>query len=203
MRRLTVTTLSILALMLTACPTTAGVLYAKIAVAGCRSATDVCQAGFDAAAKDKTMVCNDAVCKKLDPSGSKDYQACMKKDHKANPEWVTCYAPVKDAEAKWVLAKPMLLKAWDTADAAIKAEEQKKAGEPIDYMTPIKDGVCTLTKIAPLLPEAWQKKIKPIIDLAAGWACGDKTGRLLTPEQQIYVLKQMRRVTAEILHSRV
>ena len=203
MRRLTITTLSILALLLAACPTTAGVLYAKIAAAGCRTATGVCQTGFDEAAKAKTQVCNDSICKKLDPTGGKDYQACMPKDHTANPEWVTCYKPMKDAEAKWVLAKPMLTKAWDTADAAIKAAEQKKAGEAIDYMTPITDGICMLTKISPLLPLAWQKKIQPIIDLAAGWACGNKTGRLLTPEQQIHLLVQMRRVTAEILRSRV
>lgn len=197
MRRL-IPTLPILALLLAACPGTGGVLYAKIAVAGCRTATDMCQAGFDEAVKAKKMVCDDAVCKKLDPTGGKDYQACMKQDHAANPDWKTCYEPMVKSLGTWAKVKPMLIKSWDTADAAIKAAEQKKAGEAVDYMTPIKDGVCALTKVAPLLPEKWQKKIKYIVDMAAGWAC-DKTGRLLTPEQQLYVLKQIRRVSAEML----
>lgn len=197
MQRL-ILTLSILAL-LSGCPGTGGVLYARIAVAGARTATDVCQMGFDEAVKAKAQVCNDAVCKKLDPSGGKDYQACMKKDHGENPDWEKCYEPMIEALGIWARVKPLLQKSWDTADAAIKAAEQKKAGASVDYMTPIKDGICALTKVAPLLPEKWQKKIQYIVDMAAGWACGDKAGRTLTEEQQIYVLKQIRHVTGSIL----
>lgn len=195
--------LSVMALALasTGCPGTSGVLYAKIAVAGCRTATDVCQAGFDEAAKAKTQVCNDAVCKKLDPSGGKDYQACMKKDHSANPDWKTCYKPMVEAQAKWAKAKPMLLEAWKTADNAIKAAEQKKAGETPDYMTPIKNGICTLTKVAPLLPKKWQDKIAWIVKMAEGFACG-KTSNRLTPDQQLRWLVTMRATMTQILRNR-
>jgi hypothetical protein len=86
---------------------------------------------------------------------------------------------------------PQLEELQALAAAAIKADEQKKAGQTIDYVTPIKKGVCLLTKLTTWLPEKYRKKIMVWLQLVSAYACDQPMAANGTAAQQRYAVQQL------------
>jgi hypothetical protein len=116
---------------------------------------------------------------------------CLKKGVEGSEAFKACYAKTQEmldtADKLW----PQLEELQALAAAAIKADEQKKAGQTIDYVTPIKKGVCLLTKLTTWLPEKYRKKIMVWLQLVSAYACDQPMAANGTAAQQRYAVQQL------------
>lgn len=111
----------------------------------------------------------------------------------------TCFAPTQkmvDATGKlW----PQLDRALALASSAIKAYEQKTTGQSVDYLTPIKHGVCLLTKLAEWLPAKYRSKIDRWLVLAGAFTCVPvKTSLQVDPQRAKMLLSQLKSLLIEL-----
>jgi len=130
--------------------------------------------------------------------------ACLKLGPETSEAFKKCYAKTAEMVEAVDKLKPQLEEALSLASSAVKAEEQKQAGQPVDYITPIKKGVCLLTKLATWLPEKYRKKIETFLALASQYACDNPNAVVPdSPNRQLYVLTQMKNLLSELLGQRV
>lgn len=165
-----IATAAVFALLITGCADK--FLTAKIAVTSGRAAMSMSQIGLDTASKAKKEACNVPICKKLDPSQGAKYQECMKQDHSADAEWVSCYAKFKKFyEQTWPQVTKVAGAGFDTADQSIKVAEDGKAGLPIDVMPVIKASACLVAQALEFLPEDIKKKVQMFLDMMKAFGC--------------------------------
>lgn len=124
---------------------------------------------------------------------------CLKLGNESSEAFKQCYKKTADMVEAVSKLRPQLEEALSLASAAIKAKEQKDSGQSVDYITPIKKGVCLLTKLSTWLPEKYRKKIETFLALASNYACSDPVSIQTTRNHQRYVLKQMKTVLSELL----
>lgn len=150
---------------------------ARTALAFVTVGVNTCQVAFDTIKATK-----EAECKKTDPSGGEKYAACMKK--------------TLEAYAVWEKLRPQLEQTLKLAKAAIDAAE---AGKEADYVKPIKEGVCLLTKLATWLPDSWKQKVNVFLAMAQGFACDNPTATTLPPERQRLLLVKLHNLLTDML----
>ena len=109
-------------------------------------------------------------CAKLGAVGTPGFDKCFAKTRKM----------VEATDKIWPQADQLLV----TGAGAIRAYEQKVEGETVDFVTPLKQGVCLLTKLSTWLPEKYRKKIEVFLALAASYTCDAPSTRIDSPERQ-------------------
>ncbi len=109
-------------------------------------------------------------CAKLGAVGTPAFDGCFEKTRKM----------VEATDKIWPAADQLLV----TGAGAIRAYEQKTSGVSVDFVTPLKAGVCLLTELSVWLPEKYRKKVEVFLALAASYTCDAPSSRIDSPERQ-------------------
>jgi hypothetical protein len=142
--------LALLSLMLTACPNP--YMAAKQTIFIGRNVTSMTGAAFDTALDTKK-------------------QECIKVAPETDPKYAECMKSMTNTYGIWKRVERIAGASWSEADAVVTAAEQKHQGLPVDWMRPVKQGVCVLAECLAFLPESVKKYIDPILALVKTFTC--------------------------------
>lgn len=96
---------------------------------------------------------------------------CLKQFPATDPKYTECVAKTKAIMATWTISKRIADASWAEAEAVITAAEQKHQGLPVDWITPVKRGICVVAQALEFLPADVKKHIETILVLVKSYTC--------------------------------
>jgi hypothetical protein len=99
-------------------------------------------------------------------------QECLKIAPVTDPRYIACMKDMANAYGIWQKVDRIAGASWNEAEAIVTAAEQKKKGLPVDWLTPLKQGVCVVAESLSFLPESVKKHIEGILALIKTFTCG-------------------------------
>jgi hypothetical protein len=142
----------VFALMLTACPSTNPYTTAHQTVAIAKSVTGMADSAFVTFVEGQRFE-----CRQLGPDTDPKVIACLKK--------------VQDTADIWTKVYRIANASWSEADAIITVAEQKHQGLPVDWIAPLKQGVCVVATSLDFLPASVKKHIEAILTAIKSFTC--------------------------------
>ena len=158
---------------LVACPKDMEVQTAKLALGFVTLGMDTAKNIIDKVAESNKNECMATACLALGntPKGSAKFDACMKTDQAKNPVFMDCFKETAKMLKNSDLLVDQMNQLLRVVTASINAYQQKKDGAAIDLFTPIKEGVCLLTKLSRWIPVKMRSKVDYWIALAGSYSC--------------------------------
>lgn len=98
-------------------------------------------------------------------------QECLKQFPVVDPRYAECVKKMAATMVTWGSSKRIAEASCAEADAVITAAEQKKKGLPVDWMTPVKRGVCVVAQCLDFLPASVKAHIEGILALVKSFTC--------------------------------
>jgi hypothetical protein len=99
---------------------------------------------------------------------------CLKLGPVTDPRYIECMKKIVGAVDIWNKVERIANASWAEADAVVTAAEQKKKGLPVDWMTPVRQGVCVVAESLEFLPASVKQHIAGILALIKTFTCTDK-----------------------------
>lgn len=101
---------------------------------------------------------------------------CLKQFPVTDPKYAECIAKMKVTMSTWGSSKRIAEASCAEAEAIVTAAEQKKQGLPVDWMTPVKRGVCVVAQCLDFLPASVKAHIEGILVLVKSFTCEAPAG---------------------------
>lgn len=88
-----------------------------------------------------------------------------------DPKVIACLKKVQDTADIWTKVYRIANASWSEADALVTVAEQKHQGLPVDWMTPLKQGVCVVATALDFLPTSVKKHVEAILNVIKTFTC--------------------------------
>jgi hypothetical protein len=88
-----------------------------------------------------------------------------------DPKVIACLKKVQETADIWTKVYRIANASWSEADAIVTVAEQKHQGLPVDWMTPLKQGVCVVATALDFLPASVKKHVEAILNAIKTFTC--------------------------------
>lgn len=96
---------------------------------------------------------------------------CARQFPVVDPRYAECVKKMAATMSTWGVSKRIAEASCAEADAIITAAEQKKKGLPVDWVLPVKRGVCVVAQCLDFLPTSVKAHIEGILALVKSFTC--------------------------------
>ncbi len=121
----------------------------------------VTDAGFQTFKDAKQAECLKQCPAPTDPQ----YAECIK------TKYAACFQKTQETLDIWAVSKRIAEASCAEAEAIVTAAEQKNKGLPVDWMLPVKRGVCVVAQCLDFLPASVKTHIEGILALVKSFTC--------------------------------